>query len=273
MSVTLPEHQNRQQVNRTSLSADSRCKVAFTQIHAQVRVTANGLFALGHRQSAVDVTDKTQQISANCRCRHRFLAVTILSHFKPGIIVKTLDKTIEETYLQYDKHKDILDESAGLEDRINRLRVEAFNLQERHLQAYDEVSLTDLRSWRCLVGETKDIWVEARQRQREIVELKEELQAHMPRNQHLGHSGTGSRQVWGTTVKERERRSGAENLMEVPLFERVATSIQPPAVQKVKDTGSTPGHGFPDSSPTPRADSVHHRRLSGSANVLQEISG
>ncbi|KAK0489666.1 hypothetical protein EDD18DRAFT_574587 [Armillaria luteobubalina] len=117
-----------------------------------------------------------------------FSLSTIVSHFEPGSMVETLSKNVEETHVHYDEHKDILAESTGLEDRINRLRVEAFNLQERHLQAYDEVSLTDLHSWRCLVGETKDIWVEARQRQREIVELKEELQAHMPRNQHVKKS-------------------------------------------------------------------------------------
>ncbi|KAK0489674.1 hypothetical protein EDD18DRAFT_1334909 [Armillaria luteobubalina] len=104
-----------------------------------------------------------------------FSLSTILPPFEPGSIVETLNETVEETYIRYDKHEDILDESAGFEEKINRLRVEVFNLQERHLRAYDEVSLTDLRSWRQHVRETKDIWVEARQRQREIAQLKKEL--------------------------------------------------------------------------------------------------
>ncbi|KAK0489668.1 hypothetical protein EDD18DRAFT_1359257 [Armillaria luteobubalina] len=129
----------------------------------------------------------------------------ILSRFKPGAMVKTLSKTVEETHAHYDEHKDILDELAGFEDTINRLRVEAFRLQERRFQARDDItSLTDLRSWRRYMRETKDIWVKARQRQREIVELKKELK--------LGRTGTSSRWVWGTTVKEGE--TGGEELDE-----------------------------------------------------------
>lgn len=74
--------------------------------------------------------------------------------------------------------------------------------------------------------ETKDIWVKARQRQREIVELKKELKVRMPGEspcedalifdccswQQLGRTGTNSRWVWGTTVKEGE--TGGEELDE-----------------------------------------------------------
>ncbi|KAK0494435.1 hypothetical protein EDD18DRAFT_1106966 [Armillaria luteobubalina] len=147
-----------------------------------------------------------------------FLLSGILSRFKPGAMVKTLSKTVEETYIHYNGHKDVLNEAAGFEDKINRLRVEAFKLQERRLQAPDDfLSWTDCRSWRHYMRETKDIWVEARQRKREIVELKKELK--------LEQSGTSSRRVWGTTVKEGERRPGARNLMGVPSFEEVIADI------------------------------------------------
>ncbi|KAK0489675.1 hypothetical protein EDD18DRAFT_1110030 [Armillaria luteobubalina] len=169
-----------------------------------------------------------------------FLLSGILSRFKPGAMVKTLSKTVEETYIHYNGHKDVLNEAAGFEDKINRFRVEAFKLQERRLQARDDfLSWTDCRSWRHYMRETKDIWVEARQRKREIVELKKELKVHMPRElpceealifdycswQWLEQSGTSSRRVWGTTVKEGERRPGARNLMGVPSFEEVIADI------------------------------------------------
>ncbi len=49
-----------------------------------------------------------------------FSLSTILSPFKPGSMVKTLNKTVENTYTDYDEHKDMLDESAAFEDKINR---------------------------------------------------------------------------------------------------------------------------------------------------------
>ncbi|KAK0494448.1 hypothetical protein EDD18DRAFT_1106978 [Armillaria luteobubalina] len=132
-----------------------------------------------------------------------FSLSAIVSRFKPGAMVKTLSKTVEETYIRYNEHKDMLNESAGFEDKINRLRVEAFKLQERHLRAYDEVSLTDLRSWRHRVRETKDIWVEARQRQQEIIELKKELKLAIVKARRneleagLGHHGQGGGETTG----------------------------------------------------------------------------
>ncbi len=45
---------------------------------------------------------------------------TILSPFEPASMVKTLNKTVEKTYMQYDEHKDKLDHSAGFEDKVNR---------------------------------------------------------------------------------------------------------------------------------------------------------
>ncbi|KAK0494443.1 hypothetical protein EDD18DRAFT_342439 [Armillaria luteobubalina] len=110
-----------------------------------------------------------------------FSLSTILSSFEPGSMAETLNKTIEKTCIRYDEHEDMLDVSAGFEDKINRLRIEAFNLQERHLRAYDEVSLTDVRSWKAYMWETKSIWVEARQHQREIVELRKVLKVRMPK--------------------------------------------------------------------------------------------
>ncbi|KAK0474259.1 hypothetical protein IW261DRAFT_1423130 [Armillaria novae-zelandiae] len=178
--VTRPEHQNREQVDRT--------------IRAQVRVTASTVsFCVRPRQSAADMG--TQQIlqklaslfvaSINHGILSHTVAIvvvvgftlsTILSRFKPGAMVKTLSKTVEETHFHYVGHKDILDESACFEDKINRLRVEAFKLQERRLEVHGDImSWTDRRSWRRYIGETKAIWVKARQHQREIVELKKEL--------------------------------------------------------------------------------------------------
>ncbi|SJK98928.1 uncharacterized protein ARMOST_02205 [Armillaria ostoyae] len=104
-----------------------------------------------------------------------FSTSTILAPFKPGSMVKSLNKTVEKTYSHYDEHKDMLDESAGFDDKVNRLRVEAFKLKERRLQACDDMSLTDLRSWRRYMWETKDIWVKARQHKGEIVELRKAL--------------------------------------------------------------------------------------------------
>ncbi len=49
-----------------------------------------------------------------------FSLSTILSPFKPGSMVKTLNKTVEKTYIHYDEHKDMLDELAGFDDKVNR---------------------------------------------------------------------------------------------------------------------------------------------------------
>ncbi|KAK0220539.1 hypothetical protein IW262DRAFT_1461809 [Armillaria fumosa] len=134
-----------------------------------------------------------------------FSLSTILSPFKPGAMVETLNKTVEETYFHYDEHKDILYESAGFEGKINRLRLEAFKLQERRLQAHDDImSWTDRRSWRRYMRETKDIWVEARQRQRDIVELRKVLtlaivRAHRDKLEAgLGHHGQGGGETNGS---------------------------------------------------------------------------
>ncbi len=45
---------------------------------------------------------------------------TILSPFKPASMVKTLNKTVEKTYIHYDEHKDILDESTTFEVKVNK---------------------------------------------------------------------------------------------------------------------------------------------------------
>ncbi len=57
--------------------------------------------------------------------------------------------------------------------------MEAVRLKERHLQARDDISLTDRRSWRRYMRETKAVWVKARQHQREIVELRKALKVRM----------------------------------------------------------------------------------------------
>ncbi|PBK79437.1 hypothetical protein ARMGADRAFT_1040815 [Armillaria gallica] len=106
---------------------------------------------------------------------------TILSPLKPGSMVKTLHKTVEKTYTDYDEHKDKLNELAGFDDKVNRLRIEVFKLKERCLQAPNDMSLTDLRSWRRYMRETKDIWVKARQSQRKIVELRKALKLSIVR--------------------------------------------------------------------------------------------
>ncbi|SJK98919.1 uncharacterized protein ARMOST_02195 [Armillaria ostoyae] len=141
-----------------------------------------------------------------------FSLSTILSPFKPGAMVKTLNKTVEKTYIHYDEHKDKLDESAAFEDKVNRLRVEAFKLQERRLQAREDISLTDRRSWRRYMWETKDIWVKVRQYQREIVELRKALKLAIVRARRdeleaaLGHHGqegeemTGGEELDGASV-------------------------------------------------------------------------
>ncbi|KAK0474253.1 hypothetical protein IW261DRAFT_1423125 [Armillaria novae-zelandiae] len=136
-----------------------------------------------------------------------FSLSTILSRFKPGAMVKTLSKTVEETHFQYDEHKDILDESAGFEDKINRLRVEALKLQERRLEVHGDVmSWVGRRSWGRYIGEIKAIWVKARQHQREIAELKKELQLAVVTalrdevQADLAHHGQGG-------GDERERRT------------------------------------------------------------------
>ncbi|KAK0193050.1 hypothetical protein F5146DRAFT_1000147 [Armillaria mellea] len=100
---------------------------------------------------------------------------TILSPFKPALMVKTLNKTVEKTYIHYDEHKDMLDELAGFKDKVNRLWVEAFKLQERCLQACDDMAWTDLCSWRRYMQETKAIWVKACQHQRETIKLRKAL--------------------------------------------------------------------------------------------------
>ncbi|PBK68649.1 hypothetical protein ARMSODRAFT_184887 [Armillaria solidipes] len=84
-----------------------------------------------------------------------------------------------------------------------RLRVEAVKLEERYLQAYDDMSLTDLRSWRHYMWETKDIWVKARQHQREIVELRKALKLTIVRARRdeleaaFGHHGQEGREATG----------------------------------------------------------------------------
>ncbi|SJK98920.1 uncharacterized protein ARMOST_02196 [Armillaria ostoyae] len=137
---------------------------------------------------------------------------TILSPFEPGSMVKTLNKTVEKTYIHYDEHKDKLDESAGFENKVNRLRVEAVKLEERHLRAYDDTSLTDLRSWKRYIWETKDIWAKACQHQREIVELRkalklaivrarrDELEATFGQHGQEGGETTGSDELDRTSV-------------------------------------------------------------------------
>ncbi|KAK0494404.1 hypothetical protein EDD18DRAFT_1106941 [Armillaria luteobubalina] len=132
------------------------------------------------------------------------LLSTILSPFKPGLTVKILNKTVEEVYIHYDEHKYILDESADFGDKVNRLRVETFKLQERCLQVHDGVvSWTDHRSWRHYMQETKDIWVKACQYQREITELKEALELAIVRvcrdelEAELGHHGQQGEEMTG----------------------------------------------------------------------------
>ncbi|KAK0482315.1 hypothetical protein IW261DRAFT_1562014 [Armillaria novae-zelandiae] len=93
---------------------------------------------------------------------------SILSPFKPDAMVKTLNKTVKRTYIHYQKYEDILDKLATFEDKVNRIWVEAFKLQERHLQARNDIKSccwTDCRSWRRYMRETMAIWVKARQHQ------------------------------------------------------------------------------------------------------------
>ncbi|KAK0237598.1 hypothetical protein EDD85DRAFT_548536 [Armillaria nabsnona] len=137
---------------------------------------------------------------------------TILSPFEPGSMVKTLNKTVEKTHIHYDEHKDKLDKSAAFEDKVNRLRVEAVRLEERHLQAYNDMCLTDLRSWRRYMRKAKDIWVKARQHHREIVELRKalklaivrarrgELEAAFGRDGQEREETTGNEELDGTSV-------------------------------------------------------------------------
>ncbi|KAK0435640.1 hypothetical protein EV421DRAFT_1740100 [Armillaria borealis] len=143
---------------------------------------------------------------------------TILLPFEPGSMVKTLNKTVEKTYIHYGEHKDKLDHSAGFEDKVNRLWVEAFKLKERRLQARNDTCLTDLRSWRRYMLEAKDIWAKVHQYQREIVELRKVLK--------LGPAGTNLRRPWGTTIKEGERRPGAKNLIEPLPFRGILSSYR-----------------------------------------------
>ncbi len=49
-----------------------------------------------------------------------FSLSTILSPFRPGSMVKTLNKTVEKTYIHYDEHKDMLDGSAGFDGKVKR---------------------------------------------------------------------------------------------------------------------------------------------------------
>ncbi|PBK68638.1 hypothetical protein ARMSODRAFT_1019262 [Armillaria solidipes] len=132
-----------------------------------------------------------------------FSLSTILSPFKPGSTVKTLNKTVEKTYSYYDEHKDKLDESAGFDDKVKRLRVEAFKLKERRLQACDDMSLTDFRSWRRYMWETKDIWVKARQHQGETIELRKALKLAIVRalrdelEAAFGHHGQEGEETTG----------------------------------------------------------------------------
>ncbi len=49
-----------------------------------------------------------------------FLLSTILSPFKPSSVVKTLNETVERTYIDYNEHKDKLEEKAGFGDKVDR---------------------------------------------------------------------------------------------------------------------------------------------------------
>ncbi|KAK0489707.1 hypothetical protein EDD18DRAFT_1359297 [Armillaria luteobubalina] len=115
---------------------------------------------------------------------------TILPPFEPGSMVETLNKTVEEVYIHYDEHNYILDGSAGFGDKVNRLWVETFKLQERCLQA-------------CNGFETKDIWVKACQYQREITEFKEALELAVVKvhrdelEAELGHHGQQGEEMTG----------------------------------------------------------------------------
>ncbi|KAK0237600.1 hypothetical protein EDD85DRAFT_1022843 [Armillaria nabsnona] len=141
-----------------------------------------------------------------------FSLSTILSPFMPGAMVETLNKTVEKTYIHYDEHKDKLDKSAAFEDKVNRLRVEAVRFEERYLQAYNDMCLTDLRSWRRYMRKAKDIWVKARQHHREIVELRKalklaivrarrgELEAAFGRDGQEREETTGNEELDGTSV-------------------------------------------------------------------------
>ncbi|PBK90305.1 hypothetical protein ARMGADRAFT_1083158 [Armillaria gallica] len=124
-------------------------------------------------------------------------AFDILSPLKPGSMVEALNRTIEETSIHYDKHKDKLDEStaSAFNEKIKRLKNEALKLNEWNLEAHEDDSLTDLGSWRSYMKETKDAWVKARQHQREAIKLGRELKLAVVRadgdelEAELGHHG------------------------------------------------------------------------------------
>ncbi|KAK0213642.1 hypothetical protein IW262DRAFT_1301114 [Armillaria fumosa] len=137
---------------------------------------------------------------------------SILLPFKPDAMVKTLNKTVEKAYIRYEKHKDVLDNSTTFEDKVNRLQVEALKLQERRLQARDDIMSccwTDCRSWRCYMRETMAIWVKAHQHQREIVELKRTLKRTIVRTRRgklevaiVHHASAGRMKAKGTRAHQ-----------------------------------------------------------------------
>ncbi|KAK0494450.1 hypothetical protein EDD18DRAFT_1106982 [Armillaria luteobubalina] len=181
-----------------------------------------------------------------------FSLSTILPLFGPDSMIETLNKTVEKTYTRYDERKGVLNEAAGFEGKINRLRVEAFKLQERHLRvrAYDDTSVTELRSWGRYMQEVKAIWVKAHQHQREIVELTKELELAIVRalrdqlEASSGHHSQGGRE---TLESEELDSSGRHRVVpsmlnhSKPVFESIR---QPPlAGRDMKDSWRTSIHG------------------------------
>ncbi len=49
-----------------------------------------------------------------------FSLATILPPLKPSSVVKALNKTVNKTYIHYDEHKDMLDESARFDVKVKR---------------------------------------------------------------------------------------------------------------------------------------------------------
>ncbi|KAK0457957.1 uncharacterized protein EV420DRAFT_1480135 [Desarmillaria tabescens] len=103
------------------------------------------------------------------------LLSAVLPPLTPRSAVKSLSKTVGDTMICYEKHKDMLDGSAGFSIEVKRLQNEVNTLKRRYLQVYDEASLTDLHSWKGCMVKAKDIWVKARRYQREAVKLRKRI--------------------------------------------------------------------------------------------------
>ncbi|KAK0203340.1 hypothetical protein DFS33DRAFT_1274547 [Desarmillaria ectypa] len=127
---------------------------------------------------------------------YTFLFYVLFIHpcVSPFIVLGRLKATIDETTAFFNEHHMLL---FTMEKALGELRAETYTLTAGHLDAYQRVSNTNVRSWITYASKVKDTWKKAREYHKGIADLKAKIEIKLLEDaefneqaalRHLGHT-------------------------------------------------------------------------------------